>query len=69
MIGEKVKANTAMVTHDNAHKRIFCNIRAELLICLLLVMVTFAVYWQVRSFAFVNYDDGEYVTENQYVKD
>jgi Tfp pilus assembly protein PilF len=69
MTGEKEKANTAMATHDNEHKKVFCNIRAELLICLFLGMATLVVYWQVRSFAFVNYDDGEYVIENQYVKD
>jgi Tfp pilus assembly protein PilF len=69
LTGDREKVNTAMVTRDNAHKGIFCSIRAELLICLFLVTVTFAVYWQVRSFTFVNYDDSQYVTENQYVKD
>ncbi len=68
LTGSREKTNTAMVTRDNAHKGIFYNIRAELLICLLLVMVTFAVYWQVRNFRFVNYDDTQYVTENQYVR-
>jgi tetratricopeptide (TPR) repeat protein len=66
---DKKKANTAMVTRNNAHNGIFCNIRAELLICLLLVMVTFAVYWQVRNYAFVHIDDSQYVTENQHVQD
>jgi tetratricopeptide (TPR) repeat protein len=63
------KANTAMMTCDNAHKGIFYNIRAELLICLFLITVTFVVYCQVRNFTFINYDDNQYVTENQYVKD
>ena len=67
--GDKEKANATIVTHENAPKSIFCNIRAELLICLLLLTVTLVVYWQVRSFTFVNYDDGQYVIENQYVKD
>ena len=58
----------AMVTRDNAHKGTFYNIRAELLICLLLAMVTFAVYWQVRNYAFVYIDDSQYVTENQHVQ-
>ena len=66
--GNKEKANTVMVTRDNAHKGIFSKSRVELLICLLLVIVTFAVYWQVRNFTFVNYDDSQYVTENQYVQ-
>jgi Tfp pilus assembly protein PilF len=69
LTGDREKANTSMDTREDAHKRIFCNIRAELLICLFLVTFTFAVYWQVRSFTFVNYDDSQYVTENQYVKD
>jgi tetratricopeptide (TPR) repeat protein len=57
-----------MATRDNAHIGIFYNIRAELLTCLLLVMVTFAVYWQVRNYAFVYIDDSQYVTENQHVQ-
>jgi len=67
--GDYEKSNATMVIHDNAPKRIFFKIRAELLICLLLVTVTLVVYWQVSSFTFVNYDDGQYVVENQYVKD
>jgi tetratricopeptide (TPR) repeat protein len=68
LTADKKKTNTAMVTHNNAPNGIFSNIRTELLICFFLVTVTFAVYWQVRSFAFVNYDDGQYITENQHVK-
>jgi len=37
-------------------------------ICLVLAASTFAVYWQVHSCDFVNYDDNEYVTENPNVK-
>jgi len=37
-------------------------------ICLILAASTFAVYWQVHSYDFVNYDDNEYVTENPNVK-
>jgi len=66
--GSKQQADSAMVIRDDAHKEILCNIRAELLVCLLLVMLTFAVYFQVRNFAFVYYDDSQYVTKNQYVQ-
>jgi len=35
---------------------------------LLLIIVTFAVYWQVGSYQFVNYDDGKYILENPHVR-
>ncbi len=38
------------------------------IICLLLVVATLAVYWQVLDNDFVNYDDNEYVTENIHVQ-
>jgi hypothetical protein len=31
-------------------------------------MATFAVYWQVKDHAFLNYDDDDYVTENRHVQ-
>mgnify|MGYP000515855873 CR=1 FL=1 len=37
-------------------------------ICLVLAASTLAVYWQVQSCDFVNYDDNEYVTENPNVQ-
>jgi len=37
------------------------------IICLCLVVVTLAVYWQVLDNDFVHYDDGVYVTENIHV--
>jgi tetratricopeptide (TPR) repeat protein len=36
--------------------------------CLLLTLCTFALYWPVRSFDFVNYDDPAYVTQNPHVQ-
>ncbi|MHC4646155.1 MAG: tetratricopeptide repeat protein [Planctomycetota bacterium] len=36
-------------------------------ICFALVLSTALVFWQVRNFDFVNYDDNEYVYENQHV--
>jgi tetratricopeptide (TPR) repeat protein len=37
-------------------------------ICLFLVLMTLAVYYQVHDFSFVNYDDPEYVQLNPYIK-
>ncbi len=39
-----------------------------MLICLLLVLVTFTVYWNLYHCDFVNLDDPVYVTENSYVR-
>jgi len=35
---------------------------------LALAFAGFAVFWQVRSYAFINYDDPQYVTANPHVK-
>lgn len=37
-------------------------------VCALLAAVSLWVYWPVRHFEFTNYDDPEYVTENQVVQ-
>lgn len=42
--------------------------RHHMLVCLLLAAGTLAVYWPVRTFDFVNYDDPNYVTENPHVQ-
>ena len=42
--------------------------RLDLLIYLALLLVTFAVYVQVRTFSFVNYDDPDYTTGNVHVR-
>jgi Flp pilus assembly protein TadD len=38
------------------------------LMSLFLIVVTFAVYWQVGSYQFVNFDDGKYILENPHVR-
>jgi protein O-mannosyl-transferase len=38
------------------------------LVCLVLVLTTLALYWPVRHFDFVQYDDPEYVSENDTVR-
>jgi len=39
-----------------------------ILICLVLVLATLAVYWQVKHFSFVNYDDQLFVEDNYHVQ-
>jgi hypothetical protein len=43
-------------------------IRRDLLVCLILVATTLAVYWQVRNHDFQYYDDRIYLTENSHVQ-
>jgi tetratricopeptide (TPR) repeat protein len=43
-------------------------IRPEIFICLVLVLTTGAIYWQVRNHDFVGYDDDGYVFENARVQ-
>jgi len=42
--------------------------RINHLIFALLILITFAIYWQVWDFEFTNYDDDVYVLDNVYVK-
>jgi protein O-mannosyl-transferase len=42
--------------------------RTRGMICLALVLAIVAVYWRAGGFAFLNYDDPDYVTENTMVK-
>jgi len=37
-------------------------------VCLSLIIVTLAVYWQAGDHEFINYDDDSYVTENSHVQ-
>lgn len=41
----------------------------EFFICLLFILATFSVYWQVTNFEFLNYDDYLYVTDNPHVQE
>ncbi len=40
----------------------------KLIICLLLSVVTAAVYWPVRHYDFIYYDDPQFITENEEVR-
>ena len=37
-------------------------------VCLVLIVLTAVVFWPVRTFDYVNYDDGDYVTANPHVQ-
>ena len=43
-------------------------LRRDVLVCLFLIITTFAVYWQVRNHDFINLDDYFYVTENAHIQ-
>ena len=51
------------MTHHFIQKR-----RLEIVICLLLVMVSTLIYFQLNGFEFVTYDDELYITKNPYIK-
>jgi len=42
--------------------------KQKLIVYLLLILATLAVYWQVNQFDFINIDDNIYVTENPGIK-
>jgi len=42
--------------------------RSYLLVCIGLAAVIVSIYWPVRNYEFVHYDDNVYVTENPYVQ-
>ena len=54
--------------HTETLKNTFFRVPSEVLVCLFLSVVTFAVYWHVTSQQFVGYDDDVYVTENSYIQ-
>lgn len=44
-------------------------VRLNLFISFFLVLAVLTVYWQVREYDFINYDDDIYVTENSNIRD
>lgn len=42
--------------------------RSDIIVSLLLIITTLAVYLQIRNYEFVNYDDYDYVTQNRHVQ-
>ncbi|MBC8433687.1 MAG: tetratricopeptide repeat protein [Desulfobacterales bacterium] len=55
-------------TGQNIQRRAPSHERHFFLVCLLLVIATFAVYGQITNFDFVGYDDEVYITDNQHVQ-
>jgi tetratricopeptide (TPR) repeat protein len=43
-------------------------IRPEIFICLFLVIATLAIYWQVRNYEFVGFDDDVFIIQNSKVQ-
>ena len=56
------------MSDSRVDKKNILNARPEIMVCLFLVIVTLAVYWQIRNHSFVNFDDGLYVTDNSHVQ-
>ncbi|HUV51190.1 MAG TPA: hypothetical protein VMW78_09255, partial [Anaerolineae bacterium] len=56
------------MSNNETQKSPFFTLRREGAVCLFLVIAVLAVYWQVGSHEFVNYDDKKYITENQHVQ-
>ena len=56
-----------MYFNNNVKKTLF-NVRLDIWICFFLVISILCIYWQVRHFSFVNYDDPQYVTANYAVQ-
>jgi len=54
--------------HNNSEKETVFGLRADLIICLFLVLITLTCYWQIKNHDFINYDDDVYVTENHNVQ-
>jgi tetratricopeptide (TPR) repeat protein len=50
------------------HKKSLFAINHKFLVCLILVIIIFAVYWDLSRYEFINYDDSVYVSENQRIQ-
>ena len=52
---------------SEVNKEAVLRFRWHYLICLLLVIATLSIYWEVKEFEFIDYDDYLYVVENPHV--
>ena len=58
-----------MIDKNIDNKAVFeKQIRIDLLISLLLVGATLAIYYQLRHYSFINFDDDVYVANNPFIK-
>lgn len=62
------KNNNHSLSDPERNQERIRGIRAELLICLMLALATLSVYWQVRNYEFVMFDDDVYIIENPHVR-
>ena len=53
----------------NSQSRPFVRRYRDVLVCILLIAVTLAVYWQIKNHDFVNYDDYVYIHDNHHVQE
>jgi len=56
------------MTRINIRSKEFIIKHHDMLVSLFIIIATFAVYWQVRNFHFVDYDDNKYIYENLHVQ-
>jgi len=47
---------------------LFFNHHRCLSISFILIIITFSVYWQTKTFDYINFDDNDYITENRHVQ-
>ena len=58
-----MQAPTPPITAGDSSDR-----RRDVCLCLLLSLLTLALYWPVKDFEFNNYDDAQYITGNPHVQ-
>jgi protein O-mannosyl-transferase len=68
MITTKDTKEKQMPVYTPIHTKKILNCRLEIWIYLLLTCCIMAVYWQVRTFSYINYDSPEYVFANNHVQ-
>lgn len=61
---QRIPASTCAVLVNPSSNR-----RQKILLCLLLAVVTFGIFWQTGSHEFINFDDELFVTENIHVQE
>lgn len=50
-------------------KNTYFNVRPDIVVCLIIVITSLVVYWQVRNHDFINLDDGSYILNNPHVRE
>jgi tetratricopeptide (TPR) repeat protein len=69
--GVKLKIKMSLVLFESSLKmfNLKNKSRSEFIICLLLVAIILAAYWQLPTHDFLNLDDNGYITKNAHVKE